>query len=176
MPTESILINRAPVLTLWATVVAATLGYDPDEALSLGKAVAGLTAQAKGRNLGIYHPRRTEDGRPAPKINIGEDFWVRLCGRNIPAKQTADGVRSMVKDRPVDPVGVRKYLEKSFGEVLGELTDLMAELAASVDPKRLNDVAFSLYEKFRPAIDPGARGWGQKGQLDLGKIRKMRRG
>lgn len=37
-------INRAPVLTLWATVVAERLGYDRDAALTLGKSVAGLNA------------------------------------------------------------------------------------------------------------------------------------
>ena len=48
MTEHNILINRAPVLTLWATIVAERLGFDQDEALSLGKAVAGLTAQSKG--------------------------------------------------------------------------------------------------------------------------------
>jgi hypothetical protein len=37
---HAILINRAPVLTLWATIVAERLGFDQKEALSLGKAVA----------------------------------------------------------------------------------------------------------------------------------------
>jgi hypothetical protein len=31
-------INRAPVLTLWAAVVGQRLGFDEDEALTLGKA------------------------------------------------------------------------------------------------------------------------------------------
>jgi hypothetical protein len=44
MTERNILINRAPVLTLWATTVAERLGFEPDEALSLGKAVAGLNA------------------------------------------------------------------------------------------------------------------------------------
>jgi len=41
-------INRAPVLTLWAAVVAERLGFDRDEALTLGRAVAGLNTYAKG--------------------------------------------------------------------------------------------------------------------------------
>jgi hypothetical protein len=57
MGTRIISINRAPVLTLWATVVAERLGFDHDEALTLGKAVAGLNAQAKGRRLGIFKPQ-----------------------------------------------------------------------------------------------------------------------
>lgn len=49
---DTVTINRAPVLTLWAAVVAERLGFERDEALTLGKAVAGLTAQSKGQRLG----------------------------------------------------------------------------------------------------------------------------
>ena len=45
---DTVTINRASVLTLWAAVVAERLGFERDEALTLGKAVAGLTAQSKG--------------------------------------------------------------------------------------------------------------------------------
>src|SRR5262245_18256949 len=61
MTAHRIKINRAPVLTLWASVVAERLGYDRLAALSIGKAVAGLSAQAKGRALGIYHPAAGKD-------------------------------------------------------------------------------------------------------------------
>jgi hypothetical protein len=44
MTTRTISINRAPVLTLWAAVVAQRLGCDEDESLSLAKAGAGLHA------------------------------------------------------------------------------------------------------------------------------------
>ena len=54
MPKHTIQINRAPVLTLWAAVVAERLGYDSAAALTLGRAVAGLNAQAKGRRLHIF--------------------------------------------------------------------------------------------------------------------------
>jgi hypothetical protein len=36
---RSVMINRAPVLTLWAAVVAEVRGFDYDEALTLGRAV-----------------------------------------------------------------------------------------------------------------------------------------
>jgi hypothetical protein len=54
----SVTINRAPVLTLWAAVVAERLGLDQDEALTVGRALSGLTAHAKGVRLGIFevHP------------------------------------------------------------------------------------------------------------------------
>jgi hypothetical protein len=53
---DAVIINRAPVLTLWAAVVAERLGFDREEALTLGKSVAGLTAQSKGQRLGIFTP------------------------------------------------------------------------------------------------------------------------
>jgi type II secretory pathway component PulK len=53
---RTINVNRAPVLTLWAAVVAERLGFDRDEALTLGRAVAGLSAAMKGRALGLVEP------------------------------------------------------------------------------------------------------------------------
>ena len=64
-------INRAPVLTLWASVVAQRLGFDEDEALTLAKAVAGLNAQAKGRRLGIFKPHE-EKAKKAREKERGE--------------------------------------------------------------------------------------------------------
>ena len=46
-------VNRAPVLTLWVTMVAEVLRFEHDEALTLGRAVAGLNAYLKGVSLGI---------------------------------------------------------------------------------------------------------------------------
>jgi len=39
-----VIVNRAAVLRLWAAVVAEVLGLLHDEALTLGRAVAGLNA------------------------------------------------------------------------------------------------------------------------------------
>jgi hypothetical protein len=175
VPASVIQINRAPVLTLWASVVAERMGFDRDEALSLGKAMAGLTAQSKGRRLGVYKRTRTKDGKPAPKHGLGEEFWVELCGRSIPAKSTSDGVRAVARDVPVDPERADAYLRQKFGEDLSRARRAMEKLAEAYDPDDLIEVAFSLYEQFRPNIPPGRRGWGVKGDLDLAKIRRMAR-
>jgi hypothetical protein len=39
---KQLAVNRAPVLTLWAAVVVEAFVVDHDEALTLGRAVAGL--------------------------------------------------------------------------------------------------------------------------------------
>ena len=51
-----VMVNRAPVLTLWTTVVAEVLGFDHDKALTLGRAVAGLDAYSKALALGLFQP------------------------------------------------------------------------------------------------------------------------
>jgi len=48
------MIYRAPVLTLWAAVVAEILGFNYNEALTLGRAVAGLNAYSKGVALSLF--------------------------------------------------------------------------------------------------------------------------
>jgi hypothetical protein len=49
----------------------------------------------------------------------------------------------------------------------------MAKLARSFPPKELATRAYTLYEKFRPAVPTGTRGWGAKGELDLEKLKAL---
>lgn len=174
MGANTITINRAPVLTLWGVVVAERMGFDPACALTLGKAMAGLNAQAKGRAIGVFGPpRATErDGSPK-KTGPGEDFWVNLCGRPVPAKDTDAGVRAVVKDQPIEPAQVEKYLEGKFGEDLPAVRAAMEELADAFAPDELCEIAYSLYERFRPEIPRGQQGWGKAGVLDLDRIRAL---
>ncbi len=170
-------INRAPVLTLWAAVVAERMGYDRDAALSLGKAVAGLNAQSKGRRLGIYGPPKgPERGAEPTRVGLGEEFWVEVCGRPVPAKNTQDGVRAVVKDKPIESDKVRSYLAGKFKDDLDAVREAMTALVESYDEDELAAIAYKLYEEFRPQIERGKRGWGQKGDLDLDFIRSLARG
>ena len=169
---KKISINRAPVLTLWAAVVAHRLGFDRDEALALGKAVAGLNAQSKGRRLGIFKPHEQKP-KEARKMKHGEEFWIEVCGRSVPAKNTKDGVRAVIGDKAIDPDSVQGYLEGKFGDDLNTVESVMKKLAKSYSPTELAAEAYPLYEKFRPSIPGGKTGWGAKGDLDLGMIEKL---
>jgi hypothetical protein len=172
MSAKTISINRAPVLTLWAAVVAERLGLREDEALSLAKALAGLNAQAKGRRLGIFKPHE-EKATQAREKKRGEEFWIDLCGRPVPAVNTEDGIRAVKGAQVIEPDGVRRYLEGKFGDDLGQVRSAMQRLATNYKPKELSAAAFHLYERFRPAIPEGAKGWGAKGALDLGLIERL---
>ena len=172
MAENNILINRAPVLTLWASIVAERLGFDQDEALTLGKAVAGLNAQSKGQRLGIFKavPQEVKKARAQKR---GEEFWIEICGRHVPAINTPDGVRAVIKSEPIDAKSVERYLVSKFGESLGPVREAMRDLAKAFRPELLSTNAFHLYEEFRPAIPAGVRGWGAKGKLEMDRIRSL---
>jgi hypothetical protein len=176
---HTVLVNRAPVLTLWAAIVAERQGHDRDAALTLGKAVAGLNAQAKGRALGIYQAPEGSAGqeplRSARPAQPDGQHWVSILGRMVPAKETPGGMRAVIDDRPISPEGVESYLQRSFGASLDEVRAAMEEVATSYSPEELETTAYGLYERFRPQIAPGKRGWGQKGELDLGLVRSLAR-
>jgi hypothetical protein len=176
MSTREIKINRAPVLTLWAAVVAERLGYDKNEALTFGKAVAGLNAQSKGRRLGIYEEKSDESKKEEKKNEkpIKAEF-IELLGRGVPAIKTPKGLRAAIKGEEIDPQSVETYLLKKFGDDLGDAREAMEKLARSFTPKQLEIKAYSLYEKFRPKIPEGTKGWGAKGELDLEYIRSLAR-
>jgi hypothetical protein len=167
----SIKVNRAPVLTLWAAVVAERLGHPPETALSLASAVAGTAARAKARRLGIAeekdHAKDRAEAAPRPA-----ERTARLLGKTIRLTHDEDGVvlaEGGGKPSPAKPV--QAYVAKAFGDHLAEVRKAMEQLAARYEPEELNRVGFRLYEHFRPEVPPDARGWGAKGILDLEKIR-----
>jgi hypothetical protein len=167
----TIKINRAPVLTLWAAVVAERLGFDRDTALTLGQAVAGLSAYAKGVSLGIIEPQPELVRERSRQLGEGEQLHVGLLGRAVPVEQTPEGLRAVAKGKPGKPAQVAKYLASKFGPDLDAARAAMEELAARIEPAELQRRGFRLYERFRPDIPASESGWGAKGELDLAKVR-----
>jgi hypothetical protein len=45
--------------------------------------------------------------------------------------------------------------------------------AKAYRPQEIAHDAFRLYKRFRPDIPAGMKGWGAKGDLDLGLIRRL---
>ena len=173
---EVIAVNRAPVLTLWASVVAERLGFERDEALTLGRAVAGLNAQTKARRLGLYKaaesaPRLARARKPARTPE-----HVELLGRQVPVLHTPQGLRAAHEGQPDSPDTVRRYLESRFGEDLEAVRTALRALAESFTTAVLAEQAYSLYEGFRPSVPAGKQGWGARGVLELERIRSLARG
>ena len=166
-------VNRAPVLTLWAAVVAERLGHHPETALSLASAVAGTAAHAKARRLGLAEDREKPRG-DMPEA-AAPPRRVRLLGKDIPLAD-ADGFKLAAGSdgKPAPAAPVRNYLSRAFGARLAEARDAMETLAASLPPEELNRVGFRLYEQFRPEVPEGVKGWGAKGELRLERIQAAR--
>lgn len=169
-------INRAPVLTLWAAVVAERLGHDHAAALTLGKAVAGLNAQSKGRRLGLFEEAKKESEKAQPKAGqLKKPLQVDVLGRAVPAIWTAGGLRATTKGEPIKPESVQRYLEQKFSDDLADVQAAMEALARAYPPEDLASRAYSLYEQFRPSVPAGEKGWGAKGNLDLDLMRSLAR-
>ena len=173
---RTISINRAPVLTLWASVVAERLGFHRYEALTLGRAVAGLNAYSKGVSLGLFRPSTKSVKEHRKKLTKGRRLKVDLLHRVVPMVRTPDGLRALSGGRPISPVSVQRYLLGKFENGLDPTRAAMKRLARSIPPKKLAASGYTLYVKFRPAIPSGIKGWGARGKLDLSLIRRLAKG
>jgi hypothetical protein len=168
-------INRAPVLTLWAAVVAEQLGYDKSTALSLAQAVAGMNAQAKGERIGIY---AETDGKPENLKNRDSRRRraaevVHLLGQTVPVSSGQGTVRASLEGELVQPEKVARYLEGKFGGDLATVREAMEAVASSYTKEELETKAYDFYEQFRPSIPEGTNGWGAKGELNLTTIKGL---
>ena len=117
----------------WLRELEETLAafHGREAALTLGKAVAGLNAQSKGRRLGIFEA--PEPGAPGKKAGPRRrPAAIQLLGRMVPVIRTREGVRAVVKGRPEDPDAVERYLGQKFGEALDEATAAFGALARSL--------------------------------------------
>lgn len=164
-------INRAPVLTLWAAVVAMRLGHPPDTALTLGRTVAGSAARVKARAIGR---EETKADRDADAPGLRDEYVIApvfLLGKTVRLLPNADGeLRAADGGQPGDPVAVERYLAKAFGEHLAEARMAMEALVARYEPAEVNRIGFRVYEKFRPEVPAGNEGWGAKAVLEIEKI------
>ena len=170
---RTVYINRAPLLTLWAAVVAERLGFRRDEALTLGRAVAGLNAYSKGVSLGLFRPSPRSVKEHRKRLTRGRRLKVDVLRRAVSMVRTPDGLRALSSGRPISPASVQRYLRGKFGDSLTPARAAMRWLARSVPPKTLAADGYALYVKFRPVVPTGVKGWGARGRLDLTLIRRL---
>lgn len=173
---QTIEINRAPVMTLWAAVVAERLGYTHAEALTLGRAVTGLNAYSKAKAIGLVSGAETEPPQTRPGARPAtRPATVALLGRHVPVITTKGGIRAVAKDVAIEPDSVERYLQARFKDSLPLVRTAMRKLAASRAPNVLALEAYALYESFRPQVPAGEAGWGKAGVLSVATIERLAR-
>ncbi len=163
MTAPGIKVTRAPVLTLWAAVVAERLGHPPEMAVTLGQAVACSSARANARSIGITANKDREEEKRAGELRPAFRP-VRLHGRDVRLAATEAGeLLAEDKGKPADPVAVRRYLLRAFSDRLGEVRAAIEAAATLLPPEELNRVRFRIYEGFRPGAPLSAEGWVRRG-------------
>jgi hypothetical protein len=165
-----ITMNRAPDLSLWSFVVARRLGHSHDTALSLAKAITGMTAYAKA--LGLVEERDTDPSKRSKAPEQNQKFIV-FMGRRIPVANSPSEPLALEDGKPIQPLSAEKYITSKFGESRGAVYAAIVKLARSRPPAKLANEAFHLYEEFRPTIPAGVAGWREASVLDLDKIDRL---
>ena len=170
---RTITINRAPVLTLWASVVARRLGFERDEALTLGRAVTTISSHPKDASPIVLtpSPKCVKERRRA--LKTGKRVQFDLLKRTVPVVRTPHGLRALARNRPIAPDTVEQYLEVKFGDALKLVRSAMKRLARSMSAPEIAAQADELYEKFRPRVRASEPGWGAEGKLDLARIERL---
>jgi hypothetical protein len=88
-------VNQAAVLKLWAAKVAEVLGFEHDEVLTLGRALAGLNAYSKGVSLGLSQPTPKEVKKQTREIGKEEILTSDPFHHALTAKHTAKRFRAL---------------------------------------------------------------------------------
>lgn len=141
-------VGRRPVLILWGTIVAERLGFDRDEALTLGRAVASLGGLVTNAPPAVVTAAKIAEMRA--KLRPGQTVDVSFIDRVVSIVRMPEGLRAVVKNRPIDPASVELYLGEKFGDHIDSVAEAMISLAETLPPSLLAECAFELYEQFRP--------------------------
>ena len=86
-----------------------------------------------------------------------------VLGRAVPVVKTSKGIRAAVKGEAIEPESVERYLEQKFGDELEDVRVGVRAPGQGVHARELDSRAYELYEKFRPGIPEGKKGWGAQG-------------
>ena len=176
---DVIIINRAPVLELWAGCVAQFLypSMSWETCLSVGGAIATVTAISKGRSIGKIDkpdPGDAHKKRDDRKAKAEKEGFDELEVMSFKLNLDKDGhalVAGKAKKADEDAL-MRKYGGvEQYDKVKKTFTDAMRSWNHQKDA--LNSRAFQFYEDFRPSVKPGQQGWGRKGQLNLQTVRDV---
>ncbi|KAH7887672.1 hypothetical protein F5I97DRAFT_1935756 [Phlebopus sp. FC_14] len=168
LKSKSTVINRAPLMTAWATIVAERQGFEREEALSIASVYTEMNAVSKGVSLGLIDEGRKKEIEPIPG---GQQPYVDLMGRRPLYQSQSSKWRALIGATPALPSAAFSYISRSFRQTTPHVMGALRLLAASFTPQELNDKGFSLYADFRPSVD----GWGRRGEVRCERILSLRK-
>ena len=168
---DEILINRAPVLELWAASVTSFLYSEAswETCLSAGSAISTLCAISKGRAIGTIDKKDSATAEKKKKRSERDQLdELEVMGFYLKLK---DG-HVLVGDKPKkanEQTLIKKFGEAAYERVKETFQDSLQSWSGQED--ELNAQAFHHYEVFRPTVPKGQKGWGRKGNLNLQTVK-----
>ncbi|PBK72668.1 hypothetical protein ARMSODRAFT_1015507 [Armillaria solidipes] len=164
---KSTVINRAPLMSAWAMIVAERLGFRREEALSIASVYTEMNALSKGVSLGIY-----KDGKQKglDAIKGGSQPYVELMGRSPLYQSQSNQWRALLNSKPAQPSSPFSYISRSFRQTTPHIIGALRLLAESFTPKELNNKGWALYTEFRPSVN----GWGERSEVKCETILNLR--
>ncbi|KAK1236492.1 hypothetical protein PQX77_000269 [Marasmius sp. AFHP31] len=189
--TKSVVINRAPLMTLWATMVAERMGFKREEALSIGidtrslichfpsmnqnhlvlysaSVYTEMNAISKGVSLGIFEEGK---GKGLDATSGGTQPYVDFIGRSPLYQTQEEDWRALLHSIPVKPSAAFGYISRSFRQTTPHIAGSLRLLADSYSPNEINGKAWSLYVKFRPDVNE----WGKRSKVECSDILNLRK-
>ena len=149
---DRVIVNRAPVLSLWVATVAQALGYNHRESYSYAKKITGFLAKSKGKSLGIKTSHEhhhgygssddsNDDGTPKkkrrkvtqddddddddhPYVQVFQSIkvWYKVD------PNTGDRIAIESDGSMVNPTSSENYVKNAFGDKLPAVQQAMTEL------------------------------------------------
>jgi len=167
--TKAAVVNRAPVMSAWATVVCERMGFKREEALSIASAYTEMNAISKGVAIGVFEQSMGK----GVELERGETQpYVDLMGRRIPLYRTRDEQwRGLVKGKPVEPAAAFGYIKRAFRQTAPHAVGAMRLLAETFGANELNRKGFGIYAEFRPQADK----WGGRSEMKMSSILSLRK-
>jgi hypothetical protein len=135
-----------------------------------------ICAIVKGRSIGIV-PEKDESDEKAEKHEQARKKrknlkYIEVMHFKLKLK---DGLALVGSEGDGKP-GAEESLKKRFGAEQYDMARESFEKALKSwqgGEAELNKKAFGFYEKFRPDIQGGQKGWGRKGEVDLEKMKSL---
>ncbi|KAE9410642.1 hypothetical protein BT96DRAFT_984149 [Gymnopus androsaceus JB14] len=160
-------VNRAPLMTAWSTIVAERMGFEREEALSIASSYTEMNAIAKGVSLGIY-----KDGKQKglEAVKGGTQPYVDIMGRRPLYQIHNDRWRALHSGAPTHPNTAFSYISRSLRQTMPFIIGALRLLANSFSPQEINEKGWGLYTQFRPAVE----GWGNRSEVRCAVILALR--
>ncbi|KAF9076721.1 hypothetical protein BDP27DRAFT_1209460 [Rhodocollybia butyracea] len=168
LQSKSTVVNRAPLMAAWATIVAERMGFQRDEALSIASSYTEMNAISKGVSLGMYKDGK-QNGLEA--VTGGTQPYVNLMGRRPLYQMHNERWRALHSGTPTQPNTAFSYISRSLRQTMPFIVGALQLLASSFTSQEINEKAWGLYTQFRPAGD----GWGERSQVRCATILALRK-